>query len=158
MHDVNERYFCWTTMKNKHKNIVSTSSICSVGTAIPCANPSIDDYIEKVFRNPFSTSLPPSSSPSSSSCKWELPPPSSSSLSESSSSDPSPKFTLKTPSSSSSECEGGSDYSECDGINSSDDSSTERWFIHRLRKKKTPRYVFATGYSLLEKPRAFAPG
>ncbi len=142
-------------MKNKHKNIVSTSSICSVGTAIPCANPSIDDYIEKVFRNPFSTSLSPSSSSSlSSSCKWELPPPSSSS----SSSDPSPKFTLKNPSSSSSECEGGSDYSECDGIYSSDDTSTERWFIHRLRKKKTPRYVFARGYSLLEKPRAFASG
>jgi hypothetical protein len=65
---------------------------------------------------------------------------------------------LKTPSSSSSECEGGSDYSECDGLYSSDDTSTERWFIHRLRKKKTPRYVFATGYSLLEKPRAFASG
>ena len=131
-------------MMNKCKNIVTTSSICSVGLTIPPSNPSIDDYIAKVFRNPFTTSLSPSSSPSSS-CKWELPPPSSSSLSAPSSRSHSPKPTLKTPPSSSSECEWESDSFECKGIDSSDNSSTKRWFIQRLRRKKRPpRYVVAT--------------
>jgi predicted secreted protein len=142
-------------MENKRQNIVSTSSIRSVGPAISPSNPSIDDYIKKVFKKPMSTSLSLSSS-SSSSCTWELPSPSSSSLSAPSSSPQhSPKSTLKTPPSSSSECEWESTASESKSIASSDDSSTERWFIHRVRKKKPLRYVVATRYSLLEKPRAF---
>jgi hypothetical protein len=142
-------------MKNKRRNIVSTSPIVSLGTEIPRPMTTIDDYIEKVFRKPLSKSL--SSSSSSCSCKFELAPPSSSSLSSSSiSSAPAPKSTLKAPPSSSTESKEESRYSECEGIYSSDDTSTERWIIHRLRKKNTHRYVVATRYSLLEKSRAFS--
>jgi hypothetical protein len=143
-------------MENKRQNIASTSTIHTVGSAISPSNPSIDDYIEKVFKKPNSTSLSLSSS-SSSSCTWELPPPSSSSLSAPSSSPQhSPKSTLKTSPSSSSKCEWESLGSESKSSTASDDTSTERWFIHRLRRKKTPRYVVATRYSLLEKSRAFS--
>ena len=143
-------------MKNKRQNIVSTSPNHSPGLGAPSAKQSIDAYIEQVFRKP-SSATSSSSSSSSHAFKWELPPPLSSSISASSSCSSSPKTTSSTPSSSSSSSEWEFEYSECKGDDSCDDLSTEKWFNHRLHKKKTPRYVVTgqrDGFSA--KPRAFS--
>ena len=131
--------------KNIHNNIVSTSPNCSQTSDSTSSNQSIGAYIEKVFKNPYSTLLSSSSSLplTTHQDKWELPTPSSSSPSEPSSSSPSssPKATSSTSSSSTDECEWLSPHSDTE---SSNFPCTEKWYDHRHARKKTPRYVVAT--------------
>jgi hypothetical protein len=142
-HHEHEHYFQPTMINFASKNIISTlpNHSESSGPASSSTH-SIGAYIDKVFKNPYSTLLLLLLSHQ---CKWELPSLSSSSLS--SSSPPSvPQTTPASPMSLSStaKCECQSNYSDCDGNNSSKIHSTEEWFNHCLVKKKTRSSIIVT--------------